>query len=69
MEGLGARHDIQHDTVAALLVDSQIKRSRLMSVSEQQLTYPSPNPSCTLISYPLTVAGLGEGLGAQLIIY
>lgn len=40
-----------------------------MSVSEQQLTYPSPNPSCTLISYPLTVAGLGEGVGAQLIIY
>ena len=37
-----------------------------MSVSEQQLTCPSPNPSCTLISYPLTVAGLGEGVGTYI---
>ena len=32
-----------------------------MSVSEQLLTYPSPDPKVTLTCYQLTVIGLGEG--------
>ena len=32
-----------------------------MSVFEQQRTYPSPNPSLTLICYKLTVVRLREG--------
>lgn len=34
-----------------------------MSVSDELLTHPSPNPLLTLTCYQLTVVGIGEGRG------
>ena len=38
-----------------------VKSKESMSVSEQQHTYLSPNPTLTPSCYQLTAVGLGEG--------